>query len=195
MKRNTWQREAVTTELTDVHGFVSAQALYGRMRDAGSTISLATIYRALTDMVGEGTVDSLLKPQMKEKLTSGALSTASTVTEIVTGALLVFFTLIFLLHGGRNIYGFVTKIVPSSTRERVRDAGRAGGDVDEVQRDHAGTGGNLAIGADAADMVRIAQPVHRDTMLLRGLDRPFGVQVVGKRQIDRVDLVLLAGAA
>ena len=41
----------------------------------------------------------------QEKLTSGALSTAGTVTEIVTGALLVLFTLIFLLHGGRNIYG------------------------------------------------------------------------------------------
>ena len=41
----------------------------------------------------------------QEKLTSGALSTAGTVTEIVTGALLVLFTLIFFLHGGRNIYG------------------------------------------------------------------------------------------
>jgi putative heme transporter len=62
----------------------------------------------------------------QEKLTSGALSTAGTVTEIVTGALLVLFTLIFVLHGGRNIYGFVTRIFPENVRERVRDAGRAG---------------------------------------------------------------------
>src|SRR4029077_5129766 len=62
----------------------------------------------------------------QEKLTSGALSTAGTVTEIVTGALLVLFTLIFVLHGGRNIYGYVTKIFPENVRERVRDAGRAG---------------------------------------------------------------------
>jgi putative heme transporter len=62
----------------------------------------------------------------QEKLTSGALSTAGTVTEIVTGALLVLFTLIFVLQGGRNIYGFVTKIFPEHVRERVRDAGRAG---------------------------------------------------------------------
>ncbi|MCB0947168.1 MAG: AI-2E family transporter, partial [Mycobacterium sp.] len=34
--------------------------------------------------------------------------------------------LIFLLHGGRNIYEFVTRIVPTGARERVRDAGRAG---------------------------------------------------------------------
>ena len=62
----------------------------------------------------------------QEKLTSGALSTAGTVTEIVTGALLVLFTLIFVLHGGRSIYGYVTKIFPENSRERVRDAGRAG---------------------------------------------------------------------
>ena len=62
----------------------------------------------------------------QEKLTSGALSTASTLTEIVTGALLVLFTLIFVLHGGRHIYGFVTKVFPETVRERVRDAGRAG---------------------------------------------------------------------
>jgi len=62
----------------------------------------------------------------QEKLTSGAVSTAATLTEIVTGALLVLFTLIFVLHGGRNIYGFVTKVFPENVRERVRDAGRAG---------------------------------------------------------------------
>ncbi|HEY6648928.1 MAG TPA: AI-2E family transporter, partial [Mycobacterium sp.] len=53
----------------------------------------------------------------QEKLTSGALSTAGTVTEIVTGALLVLFTLIFVLHGGRNIYGFVTRLFPEDVRE------------------------------------------------------------------------------
>jgi putative heme transporter len=62
----------------------------------------------------------------QEKLTSGALSTAGTLTEIVTGALLMFFTLIFLLHGGRNIFAFITKIFPEHVQPRVRDAGRAG---------------------------------------------------------------------
>jgi predicted PurR-regulated permease PerM len=60
------------------------------------------------------------------KLTSGALSTAGTITEIITGALLMFFTLIFLLQGGRNIFSFVTKIFPLTVRHRVRDASRAG---------------------------------------------------------------------
>ena len=60
------------------------------------------------------------------KLTSGALSTAATVTEIVTGALLVLFTLIFFLHGGRNIWAFVTRIFPARCANRVADAGVAG---------------------------------------------------------------------
>lgn len=60
------------------------------------------------------------------RLTSGALSTAATVGEIVTGAFLVLFTLIFLLYGGRNIYRFVTQIFPASVREKVRVAGIAG---------------------------------------------------------------------
>ncbi|MET0521992.1 MAG: AI-2E family transporter, partial [Jiangellaceae bacterium] len=45
---------------------------------------------------------------------------------IVTGALLVLFTLIFFLHGGRNIWQFVTKAFPPHVQERVREAGRAG---------------------------------------------------------------------
>jgi predicted PurR-regulated permease PerM len=69
-------------------------------------------------------IDALKNNQ--SKLTSGALSTAGTITEIVTGALLMLFTLIFLLQGGRNIFAFVTKIFPTTVRGRVRDASRAG---------------------------------------------------------------------
>jgi putative heme transporter len=73
---------------------------------------------------GNSAIEALRNNQAK--LTSGALSTAATVTEIVTGALLVLFTLIFFLHGGRNIWQFVTKIFPENVQERVRDAGKAG---------------------------------------------------------------------
>jgi predicted PurR-regulated permease PerM len=76
------------------------------------------------DSARKSAIEALQNNQ--EKLTSGALSTAGTVTEIVTGALLVLFTLIFVLHGGRHIFAFVTKIFPTDVRERVRDAGRAG---------------------------------------------------------------------
>jgi putative heme transporter len=73
---------------------------------------------------GNSAIEALRNNQAK--LTSGALSTAATVTEIVTGALLVLFTLIFFLHGGRNIWQYVTRIFPENVQERVRDAGRAG---------------------------------------------------------------------
>jgi putative heme transporter len=73
---------------------------------------------------GNSAIEALRNNQAK--LTSGALSTAATVTEIITGALLVLFTLIFFLHGGRNIWQFVTRIFPENVQGRVRDAGRAG---------------------------------------------------------------------
>jgi predicted PurR-regulated permease PerM len=76
------------------------------------------------DQAKKSAIDALQNNQ--EKLTSGALSTASTLTEIITGALLVLFTLIFVLQGGRGIYAYVTKIFPVNVRDRVRDAGRAG---------------------------------------------------------------------
>jgi predicted PurR-regulated permease PerM len=76
------------------------------------------------DNAGNAAIEAVRNNQ--ERLTSGALSTAGTITEIVTGALLVLFTLIFLLHGGRNIFGFVTKVFPENVRDRVRGAGRAG---------------------------------------------------------------------
>lgn len=76
------------------------------------------------DHAGDSVITALRENQAK--LTSGALSTAGTITEIVTGALLVLFTLIFLLNGGRDIFAFVTKVFPVTVRDRVRDAGRAG---------------------------------------------------------------------
>jgi predicted PurR-regulated permease PerM len=80
--------------------------------------------REQIDNAGDTAIAALRDNQ--ERLTTGALSTAATLTEIIAGALLMLFTLIFLLYGGRNIYDFLTKIVPAHTRNRVRDAGRAG---------------------------------------------------------------------
>lgn len=84
----------------------------------------AHLSREQIDSAGDTAIKTLRDNQ--EKLTSGALSTAATLTEIVTGALLMLFTLIFLLYGGRNIFDYLIKIVPAHARERVKDAGRAG---------------------------------------------------------------------
>lgn len=59
MKRNTWQRDAVKLSLGENSGFVSAQSLHSRLRDAGTTIGLATVYRALTDLASSGEADTL----------------------------------------------------------------------------------------------------------------------------------------
>jgi Fur family ferric uptake transcriptional regulator len=59
MKRNTWQREAVREALGTTEDFVSAQSLHAQLRDAGSPIGLATVYRALADLATEGEADSL----------------------------------------------------------------------------------------------------------------------------------------
>ena len=76
------------------------------------------------DSVGDTVVNSLRNNQAK--LTSGALSTAETITKIVTGAFVVLFTLIFFLYGGRDIWRFTVKFFPSQVRERVHAAGVAG---------------------------------------------------------------------
>lgn len=59
-------------------------------------------------------------------LTAGALTTAATLGEIVTEILLVVFTLIFFLHGGQGIWGFVLQAVPAGARTRTDVAGRRG---------------------------------------------------------------------
>jgi Fur family ferric uptake transcriptional regulator len=59
MKRNTWQREAVREALGDTAGFVSAQSLHQAMREHGSEVGLATVYRALASLATEGEADSL----------------------------------------------------------------------------------------------------------------------------------------
>ncbi len=61
MKRNTWQREAVRTALSTSEGFVSAQMLHSALRGGGSSIGLATVYRALSDLATEGDADSLVQ--------------------------------------------------------------------------------------------------------------------------------------
>ena len=58
-RRRTWQRDAVRSALAESGGFVSAQALHASLRDAGSTIGIATVYRALADLTDEHGADAL----------------------------------------------------------------------------------------------------------------------------------------
>ena len=60
----------------------------------------------------------------QQALTSGALSTAATVTEVLAGMALALFSVIFLLYDGPRIWRFVLRIVPSPRRRRADVAGR-----------------------------------------------------------------------
>ncbi|MGW6423460.1 AI-2E family transporter [Nocardia sp. NPDC055053] len=62
----------------------------------------------------------------RESLTSGALTTATAIGHILTGAFLILFILIFFLYGGDQIWHFVTRIIPTAHRDKVRTAGELG---------------------------------------------------------------------
>jgi len=59
MKRNTKQREEVWQALEHRPDFVSAQELHQALREKGSTIGLATVYRTLNALAEEGSADAL----------------------------------------------------------------------------------------------------------------------------------------
>ncbi|MFG1775068.1 AI-2E family transporter [Micromonospora sp. NPDC049051] len=60
-----------------------------------------------------------------ERFTSGALSTAATLAEVLTGTLLVLFATFFFLRDGNKIWRFLVRLLPVAARWKVDDAGRA----------------------------------------------------------------------
>ncbi|WP_454114477.1 Fur family transcriptional regulator [Microbacterium lacticum] len=62
-QRNTWQRDRVREALGDAAGFVSAQDLHATLRQGGSGIGLATVYRTLATLAASGEADQLQSPE------------------------------------------------------------------------------------------------------------------------------------
>lgn len=62
----------------------------------------------------------------QDALTSGALTTAVTVGELVAGLVLALFVLIFFLYDGAGMWRFGLRMVPRVRRDRVDVAGRRG---------------------------------------------------------------------
>ncbi|MGB3829956.1 MAG: transcriptional repressor [Ornithinimicrobium sp.] len=58
-RKPTRQQVAVAEELTASPDFTSAQDLHARLRAAGSSVGLATVYRTLTTLAAQGAVDVL----------------------------------------------------------------------------------------------------------------------------------------
>lgn len=82
----------------------------------------------LSDQQLQNYVNEIVKTikENQAEITSGALTTAATLGEALTGLLLALFTLIFFLHDGDGIWRFVTRAVPRDVRQRVDVAGRRG---------------------------------------------------------------------
>lgn len=59
----------------------------------------------------------------QSSLTSGALNTATTLAEVVTGFLLVLFTLFFFLRDGEQIWRFLCRLLPRPARLPAARAG------------------------------------------------------------------------
>ena len=60
----------------------------------------------------------------RDVLTSGALTTAGTVGEVLTGTLLTLFTLFFFLMDGRHIWLWVVGLAPANSQPYVDEAAR-----------------------------------------------------------------------
>ncbi len=58
-QRQTEQKESIRHALESSPDFISAQDLHARLRDQGSSIGLATVYRALNEMARVGQADVL----------------------------------------------------------------------------------------------------------------------------------------
>jgi predicted PurR-regulated permease PerM len=61
----------------------------------------------------------------RESLTTGALSTATSFFDFLTGLFLVLFATFFFLRDGRRIWAFIVSIMPRAAREPVSAAGEA----------------------------------------------------------------------
>src|SRR5690606_4976596 len=82
----------------------------------------------LSDDQIRGAGDTLVKTieSNQDSVTSGALTTATMIGQLLTGTFLTLFILVFFLYGGAQIWEFVTRVVPTEHRERVRVAGELG---------------------------------------------------------------------
>ncbi|WP_460394257.1 AI-2E family transporter [Actinophytocola sediminis] len=82
----------------------------------------------LGDAQIEGFIDDAIDAIQSNQaaITEGAITTATTIGEILTGLLLTVFILIFFLYDGPGIWRYLVRGVPRRVRDRVDTAGRRG---------------------------------------------------------------------
>ncbi|MBV1855401.1 AI-2E family transporter [Catellatospora tritici] len=77
---------------------------------------LDNLIKQFTDMINAN----------KDALTTGVLTTATTLIEVLSGLFLVMFSLFFFLRDGRSIWRFLLRLLPKNAREPLDRAGVAG---------------------------------------------------------------------
>ncbi|MBN9736727.1 AI-2E family transporter [Pseudonocardia sp. P1] len=82
----------------------------------------ATPFDVNVEQLGTQLLQTLQDNQ--QTLTSGAVSTAATVGEVLAGFALCLFALIFMLYDGSRLWSFLRLLAPARRRERVDVAGR-----------------------------------------------------------------------
>lgn len=87
--------------------------------DSGLPVSDSTISSISTDLIHWAKTN-------EATLASSALGTAEFGVRVGSGVLLTVFLLIFFLYDGHRLWGYVTRLVPQGSRERVRGASAAG---------------------------------------------------------------------
>ena len=126
---------AVVVMVVGLAGFGGLLAFVAGLPDLRAQVSetVAGLQSYLQDPpFGLPPVDSLVEQartaltRNRSTLTSGALATAYSVADFLTGIVLVIFVLIVFMYRGEVSWQFLLKVVPQHTRRRVDLAGQRG---------------------------------------------------------------------
>jgi predicted PurR-regulated permease PerM len=98
---------------------VGTQQLLGWLEDGPLNISAETFNDWVADL-GETVQDN------SQAILSGAMSFGSTAGNLLTGTVIMLFTLLFFLMDGERIWLFIVGLFPSTARRAVNGAGRRG---------------------------------------------------------------------
>ncbi|GGG42884.1 hypothetical protein GCM10011374_01580 [Kocuria dechangensis] len=98
---------------------IGTQQLLGWLEDGPLNISADSINEWIDDL-GTTVQDN------SEAILSGAMSFGSTAGNVLTGIIIMLFTLLFFLMDGERIWLFLVRLFPVSARQAVNGAGRRG---------------------------------------------------------------------
>ncbi|MDQ1644807.1 MAG: putative heme transporter [Cryptosporangiaceae bacterium] len=105
-------------------GDLTAQVQAGLNQIRDWLVQAFSVSQNQIDDAIQSATDALTKNQ--SSLTSGFLSTATTLTHVIAGFFLILFTTFFFLKDGRIIWSFIVNLLPRPARAPVAEAGEHG---------------------------------------------------------------------